>query len=216
MGNPLANVETASQGMVEGLTRGAHFCPSPYGLPGIKLRSDPLLCLCQEGAKMFAIGQIAKLPTNEVPMKFIMPVLIAFSLATSSYAEPGPVRSEKVLTIQDEAGRTTVVVGNMKSWLAVVGPYISRSARLPKELRENGPWGDFVVKIKFTVTPEGEVSDAQIDESSGDSQVDAYALEAVKAVKLFPFTRDMGGEDLVFALPINIKNDRPAAPAEAE
>lgn len=149
-------------------------------------------------------------------MKFILPVLIAFSFAGSGNAEPRLAKSEKVLAAQDEAGRTMIIVGNKADWLAMIGSYMSRAVRIPKELRENGPWGDFMVKIKFTVNPEGEVSGAQIEESSGSPQVDAHALNAIRTLKLFPFTSDMGEEELAFALPINIKNDRPVTPAEAE
>lgn len=87
---------------------------------------------------------------------------------------------------------------------------------MPRQFREDGPWGDFLVTIRFVASPEGKVKDARIAESSGDAQLDAYALEAIRSVELMRFTKDMGQEELAFTLPINISNPPPAEPAASD
>ncbi|MBK4217590.1 TonB family protein [Paracoccus caeni] len=87
---------------------------------------------------------------------------------------------------------------------------------MPRQIREDGPWGDFLLKVRFVASPEGKVKDARIEESSGDSQLDAYVLEAIRSLELMRFTKDMGQEDLAFTLPINISNPPPAEPAVSD
>jgi len=125
--------------------------------------------------------------------------------ARASYSQPLPVNAEYLGLIQQQ-----------------INPYCA----YPQEALITGWEG--VVKVKFTLMPDGRIKDIDIAESSGYPLLDAAAILAVKDASPYPFPQDDFEEgELEITIPVeyispkselavepNLKDAKELAPAD--
>lgn len=87
---------------------------------------------------------------------------------------------------------------------AIVGEKIRSKVKYPQNCRRLGIEGS--VRVKFEVNSGGTVSAVEIAGSSGNRDIDAAAVAAVKEGEPFlPYPRDISRKSLSFVLPLNFK-----------
>lgn len=87
---------------------------------------------------------------------------------------------------------------------AIVGSKIRSKVKYPQNCRRLGIEGS--VRLKFEINSGGTAAGIEITRSSGNRDIDAAAVEAVKNGEPFlPYPRDIAKKSLSFVLPLNFK-----------
>ncbi|MFC3099238.1 energy transducer TonB [Alteraurantiacibacter palmitatis] len=120
-----------------------------------------------------------------VPTK--MPAAPAAAPAASA---PSPVTGNDPHARQQEA-----------DYFSLVNAHLARNKRYPREARQARQEG--VVTVRFTVGPDGTVSNASIRVSSGHELLDQATLDLLRRVSPLPrFPRSMTRDSVTLTLPI--------------
>ncbi|MFA5090166.1 MAG: TonB family protein [Candidatus Omnitrophota bacterium] len=82
---------------------------------------------------------------------------------------------------------------------------------------ENKGW-EGIVKVRFTLGPDGRIKDIDVAESSGYPLLDAAAMLAVRDASPYPFPEDIGkmDEDTEIILPVNFMRPKEWKPADKD
>jgi protein TonB len=87
---------------------------------------------------------------------------------------------------------------------AIVGSKIRSKVKYPQNCRRLGIEGS--VRIKFEINSGGTAVGIEITRSSGNRDIDAAAVDAVKnGAPFLPYPRDISQKSLSFVLPLNFK-----------
>ena len=87
---------------------------------------------------------------------------------------------------------------------AIVGAKIRSKVKYPQNCRRLGIEG--AVRVKFEINSGGTAVGIEITRSSGNRDIDAAAVEAVKnGAPFLPYPRDISRKSLSFVLPLNFK-----------
>ncbi|WP_411036988.1 TonB family protein [Shinella sp. BYT-45] len=116
-----------------------------------------------------------------------------------------------------DAKAPRVIPTDKQSWSKAVGARIQRrSTVVVSRARLEGIYGDFNLKIGFQISPDGNVSNVRVVESSGDPAVDKIAMDMPALASPFPaFTPDMQATPVSLVAPIVLHLEVPT-PVEGE
>ncbi len=144
------------------------------------------------------------------------PTALDFPKAFPAKVHPAPMRPPQTARIRppaNAASSATSPPSNSSDWLVgsrrARNAYLDRLARhtapnrrYPRIALDNKQEGRVVTRV--TITRDGELIDARIDQSSGWPAIDAAELATIRRSAPFPpVPNDMPGDPLILILPIN-------------
>ena len=139
----------------------------------------------------------------------------AFVQTLPASAQTGPRVTVPAASSEAEAPQIT----NQEEWQNAVIRILQRyGGILSRELQPLGLVGVFKPKISFYLSPNGDVSEIELVESSGDALVDAAALKIPASGASFPaFSPDMASDKpkkLIAPFEVHLKKPEPEQAAE--
>jgi TonB family protein len=90
-----------------------------------------------------------------------------------------------------------------REWNASISSSVG-DFRLTDEVRAKGLWGQFLVRVRFSATPDGKVTSAAIEKSSGHQEIDRMVEETFREAQLAPFSPDMPQSEMPFSLLVKV------------
>jgi len=92
-------------------------------------------------------------------------------------------------------------------YLGFIQDKINASFTYPQEAKLKGWEG--IVKVRFTVAPDGRIKDIDVAESSGYPLLDAAAILAIKDASPYPFPPDFAGDEVEITVPVDYRQIEP-------
>ena len=98
----------------------------------------------------------------------------------------------------------TVATTTEQSYIAHVRWQLEKNKKFPLLAKKQGHFG--TVQIKFTVSPNGEIKNSEIAQSTDFDSLNQAALQILKSIKKFdPFPTEIKKSEWTFVLPIEYK-----------
>lgn len=131
-----------------------------------------------------------------------LPETSASSLSDASEGPPAPLQTAHLLPgASPQAGRPAFDPAALDRFWAEVRSRIAKNQKYPLWARRNNMEG--IVVVRFSLTREGRVQQAEVEKSSGHSILDQAALDAVLQGDPYPSAPDgISGSELVGKVPI--------------
>jgi len=102
----------------------------------------------------------------------------------------------------DGKADASIELNRIELFKSLVSEKIKKGVRYPERCRKLGIEGK--VRLSFEIARNGKVINAGISQSSGNGEIDASALAAVRSGEPFlPFPQDVRGETIKFVIPLN-------------
>lgn len=96
----------------------------------------------------------------------------------------------------------SIELNRIELFKSLVGEKIKKGMKYPERCRKLGIEGK--VRLSFEIAGNGKVINAVVSRSSGNDEIDASAVAAVKSGEPFlPFPENAGGETIKFVIPLN-------------
>lgn len=125
-------------------------------------------------------------------------ILLAPALAFSTLPDIGTAQQPAVPVTRQEAPSITTEAG----WTSAAMDRLQRMRRMSNEIRDTAPAGRHEVRLSFSVSRSGEISDAKVINSSGSNLIDESAVASLNRASPLPeFPEVMSGDSRKFELP---------------
>lgn len=116
-----------------------------------------------------------------------------------------PAQTVSTVDNQNMATQTgTVATTTEQSYIAHVRWQLEKNKKFPLLAKKQGHFG--TVQIKFTLSPNGEIKNSEIAQSTDFDSLNQAALQILKSIKKFdPFPTEIKKSEWTFVLPIEYK-----------
>ncbi len=102
----------------------------------------------------------------------------------------------------DGKADASIELNRVELFKSLVSEKIKKGVKYPERCRKLGIEGK--VRLSFEIARNGKVLNAGVNESSGNDEIDASAIAAVRSGEPFlPFPQNAGGETIKFVIPLN-------------
>lgn len=119
-------------------------------------------------------------------------------------SEPSAQAAESSNTQNTSTQTGTVATTTEQSYIAHVRWQLEKNKKFPILAKKQGHFG--TVQIKFTVSPNGEIKNSEIAQSTDFDSLNQAALQILKSIKKFdPFPTEIKKSEWTFVLPIEYK-----------
>ena len=116
-------------------------------------------------------------------------------------------QAQTVSTVDNQNMTTqtgTVATTTEQSYIAHVRWQLEKNKKFPILAKKQGHFG--TVQIKFTVSPNGEIKNSEIAQSTDFDSLNQAALQILKSIKKFdPFPTEIKKSEWTFVLPVEYK-----------